>query len=151
VETGLYREGHVADLVEQDRAAVRLDEEAGTVGVRARERAAQVAEELRLEQAFRQRDAVDRDVRALRAGARVVDRAGDELLARAVSPRISTDVLSGATRAMEVNTSVIRWQRPRSTLRSSRASAPTGRVAAPASSARATVRLISSIRNGLLT
>ena len=45
-----------------------------------------VAEELGLEERLRQRRAVDGHERALRAGARVVDRAGHQLLARAGLP-----------------------------------------------------------------
>ena len=47
----LHLERHLADLVEKQRAAVGLDEQAGLVALRVRERAADVAEQLALERA----------------------------------------------------------------------------------------------------
>ena len=77
----LERRAHRRDLVEKQRALVRLLETtlAGADG--ARERAAHVAEELGLEQRFRNRAAVERDepIRAARAG--VMNRPRRELLA----------------------------------------------------------------------
>ena len=73
----------VADLVEEDGAAVGGLEEALLVGRRARERAADVAEELGFEQVVRERAAEERHERAVGARAVVVEAAGDELLARA--------------------------------------------------------------------
>ena len=78
----LQRQRNVADLVEEQGAAlgeldladVRLD--------RAGERAALVAEQLGLEQVLGDRGAIDRDEVAL-APAHLVDRAGEQLLAGA--------------------------------------------------------------------
>ena len=82
-DLGLRALAHVADLVEEERAAVGLLEPADALLVRARERALLVAEQLGLEQVLLQRRAVDLDERAVRAVGIVVDRAGDELLAGA--------------------------------------------------------------------
>ena len=73
----------VADLVEEDRAAARDLEAPEPPLERAGEGAALVAEELALDERAGQRRAVDGDERAFRAGAAPVDRARDELLARA--------------------------------------------------------------------
>ena len=82
-QLGLEGRGHLADLVEQERAAVGLGEEARARGGRAREGALHVAEELALEQGLGKRGAVDGDERAAGAAARGVDRAGQGGLARA--------------------------------------------------------------------
>src|SRR5262249_34330227 len=68
---------------EQQRAAVRRLEQAAMRAVRAGERAFLVAEELGLEQVLRHRAAIDRDERLILARARPVDRAREQLLARA--------------------------------------------------------------------
>ena len=78
----LHRRRGLADLVEEDRAAVGLVKESALLADGAGERAALVAEELGLQQRLRQRAAVDRDELAAAAGV-VVDGARDELLARA--------------------------------------------------------------------
>jgi len=80
---GLRRGDHVADLVEEDCAAVSDLEEPTLARRRAREGAPLVPEELRLDELGRDRGAVDLDVRLVREGARAVDGARDELLARA--------------------------------------------------------------------
>src|SRR5690606_939720 len=74
---------HLADLVEEQGAAVGGDEQAALGGVGAGEGAAHVAEQLALEQRADQRAAVDRDERLAGAAAAVVDGAGDQLLAGA--------------------------------------------------------------------
>jgi hypothetical protein len=83
----LQVEGHVADLVEKQRAAVGLLEAAAAHGLRAGEGAALVAEEFALEQVLRDRRGVDRDEGALAAEiaarAVAVQRARDQLLAGA--------------------------------------------------------------------
>ena len=79
----LQRERHLADLVEQQRAAIGRGEQAGVIVGRAGERALDVAEQLALEQLLGQRRAVERDERLLRARARAVDRARDRALAGA--------------------------------------------------------------------
>ena len=73
----------LADLVEEERAAVGALEAARARGDGARERAALVAEELALEHALGERLAVDRDERPADAVAPVVQQARDQLLAGA--------------------------------------------------------------------
>ena len=75
--------GQVSDLVEEQRAAVRGLEETGARADCARERAARVTEELALDELLRDRRAVHGDHRLAGASRAVVDRARDELLARA--------------------------------------------------------------------
>src|SRR6185369_170489 len=87
-EARLQVERHVADLVEEERAAVGLLKAAAPRRLRTGERAALVAEELRLEQVLRDRRGVDRDERAARARAVLVQRVGDEFLA---GPRLAGD------------------------------------------------------------
>ena len=82
-ELGLQRQGHLADLVEEDGAAVGELELAELALVGAGEGAALVAEELGLEELEGEGGAVDLDEGALAAGGAVVDGAGDELLADA--------------------------------------------------------------------
>src|SRR5262245_36898018 len=82
----LERERDVADLVEEQRALVGELEEALLVVERPGERAAHVAEELRLEQGLRDRRAVHDDERPLAALAHLVDRPGHDLLARPALP-----------------------------------------------------------------
>jgi hypothetical protein len=59
-ELRLNLEGHVTDLVQKDRSAVRLDEETHALRLGVGEGAANVAEELALEERRRHRRAVDR-------------------------------------------------------------------------------------------
>src|SRR5262245_6190467 len=80
---GLERQRRVAELVEEQRAAVRHLEQARPFAVGAGERAALVAEQLALHQLLGQRAAVDRDERALAALRPAVDLARDDLLAGA--------------------------------------------------------------------
>src|SRR2546428_349253 len=82
-ELRLERGRHVADLVQEDRAAVGLREEPGCVADRAGEGAAHVPEELALEQRLGERAAVDGHERPLAARAVRVDGACDEFLAGA--------------------------------------------------------------------
>src|SRR5436853_7346076 len=72
----------VADLVEKDGAAVGRLELADLELVGPGEGAALVAEHLALEELARHRGAVDLDEGPGPAGGELVDRAGDELLAR---------------------------------------------------------------------
>ena len=83
----LQRRAHRPDLVEEERALVRLLEPSLPRADRAGERAADVAEELRLEQRFRNRAAVERDEAVGAARAAVMNRARGELLAGARSRR----------------------------------------------------------------
>src|SRR5260370_1178298 len=82
-ELGLEVHRHLDDLVEQERAAVGLFQEAGLVGGGAGEGALRVAEELRLDEIPGQRRAVDLDPRPLAARAALVQRVRDQLLAAA--------------------------------------------------------------------
>ena len=66
---GLRPRRQLADLVEEQRAAVRLLEDAGAIGDRAGERAARVAEQLGLDEIVGQRRAVERAERLVRAAA----------------------------------------------------------------------------------
>ena len=79
----LHRRRQLADLVEEERAAVRRLEAADAPLARAGEGAALVAEELALEQRLRDRGAVHDDEGLVAARAELVDRARDELLAGA--------------------------------------------------------------------
>ena len=74
---------HVADFVEEQRAAVGLLEAADALAVGAGERALLVAEQFGLEQVFLQGRAVHLDEVARRAQRVAMDRAGDQLLAGA--------------------------------------------------------------------
>ena len=82
-QRGLERWRELADLVEEERAAVRALERALVPTVGAGERALLVAEELARDERRRERAAVDDDERAARARALVVERACDQLLAGA--------------------------------------------------------------------
>ena len=77
---------HVADFVEEDRAAVRLLELADLFLGRAGERALLVAEELRLDQLLGDGRAVDLHEALAAAQAVAMDGARDELLADPLSP-----------------------------------------------------------------
>src|SRR5690606_7213571 len=72
---------HVADLVEEQRAALGLLEAAAAHGGGAGEGAAFVAKEFGLEQVARDGRRVEGDEGLVRARAVAVQRAGDELLA----------------------------------------------------------------------
>ena len=74
---------HVADLVEEERAAFRLLEAPGGARLRAGEGAALMAEQLRFDQVARDRRHVDGDERPVAPLAVVMQRARDELLAGA--------------------------------------------------------------------
>ena len=83
-DLGLRLQRHVADLVEEERSAVRLLELPGAPIGRAREGALLVPEELALEEVLGDRGAVDVDERAVGPVAHLVHEPGDELLAGAV-------------------------------------------------------------------
>ena len=72
---------HLADLVEKQRAALGLLEQAALARFGAGECAALVAEQLAFQQIVRQRAAVDRNERKIAARAQVVERARGQLLA----------------------------------------------------------------------
>ena len=83
----LHMEGHIADLVEENRPAVGLFELARLAAFfRSGKGSALIPEELGLEQIFRNRPAVDRHERLVPAAAGQMDRLGHDLLARAGLP-----------------------------------------------------------------
>ena len=82
-ELHLHGEAHVADLIEEERAALGEFEASLAGGERAREGALLVAEEFALEQIRRDRPAIDRHERVRGALRELVDVARDQFLARA--------------------------------------------------------------------
>ena len=99
-QLGLQAEGHVADLVEQQRAAVGLGEETLPGLNRAREAPLRVAEDLALEQLVGNGGRVDCDERPGRPRAARMDRSRDELLANA---RLAGDEDGGGGACDEVD------------------------------------------------
>ncbi len=85
-QAGLRLHRHVADLVEEERAAFRLFETAGVAGRRAREGALLVAEQIGFDQLAWDRRHVDGDERTLAALAVIVQSLGDQFLAGAGFP-----------------------------------------------------------------
>ena len=79
----LQRRRHVADLIEEQRAAIRLLEATSPLCIGAGEGALLVAEELRLQQLRGYRRGVERDERSCCAWAMVVQRPCDQFLAGA--------------------------------------------------------------------
>src|SRR5262245_36728010 len=71
---GLERERHLADLVEEERAAIGRFEEADLALVGTGERSALVPEQLALEESFGQRGAVELDQRLVATRRLAVDR-----------------------------------------------------------------------------
>src|SRR5262249_6790199 len=82
-QLGLQLERQLADLVEEDRAAVCQLEASSLRDVRAGEGASFAAEQLALDQRRRQRAAVDHDKPPVTPRAAVMDGSGDEFLAGA--------------------------------------------------------------------
>ena len=82
----MHRQGQLADLVEHERAAVRLREESAARLRRSGEGAAGVAEQLRLGEIAGDGRAVEAHQRTGRAAALRVDERGDQLLA---GPRLA--------------------------------------------------------------
>src|SRR5690606_5443341 len=80
---GLKRKGQLADLVQEQRAAVGLLEESPVGLLRAGERAARMAEELALEEGLGDPGTVDRDERPAPARRGDVDRAREDSFSRA--------------------------------------------------------------------
>src|SRR5213596_1087357 len=76
----LRRGGHLADLVQEEGATARRREQTLLVAHGARERALDVSEQLRLEQALGERPAVERQERAFGTRRALVNVAGDDLL-----------------------------------------------------------------------
>ena len=84
----MQRQGQLSDLVQQQRAATCLLEQARLVPGGSRERSTDMPEQLRLEQALRDRGAVDGDERGRHAGARPMNRLRDDFLA---GPALTSD------------------------------------------------------------
>jgi len=80
---GLRWERHVADFIKEDRAAIALLEFADALDSCAGESAFFVAEEFAFEKIFGNGSAVNREKRFIAAAAVMLDRAGDQFLARA--------------------------------------------------------------------
>ena len=99
---------HLADLVEEERAAVGLLEEALLVAQRAGEGAALVAEQLALEQVLGQRAAVDRQDALLARGLEKWMARAMSSLPVPLSPWISTVDAVRATRSMRPKIACIR-------------------------------------------
>ena len=89
----LQVERHVADLVEEQRAAFGLLETSAALRLRAGERAALVAEQLRFEQVLRDRRGVDRDERPAARGLCLCSARATSSLPVPDSPVISTVAL----------------------------------------------------------
>ncbi len=85
-QLGLDGRNHLADLVEEEHATARLLDTPRLGGHRAGERAALVAEQLRLEQRIGQRRAVDRDERPAAPARGVMNEPCDDFLA---GPRLA--------------------------------------------------------------
>jgi hypothetical protein len=81
-QLGLRPRGQFADLVEKQRAGVRVLEHTPSFAHCACERAARVTEQLRFDQVFRQRRAVQRAERPVGARTEAVQHPCDEFLAR---------------------------------------------------------------------
>ncbi len=94
-ELRLQRRGKLADLVEEDGAALGLLEDAGAVRDRPAEGAPEVTEELTFDQVLGDAAAVDGDERPLRTARQVVDRPRDDLLPRPGLPFDEDDRLRG--------------------------------------------------------
>src|SRR4029453_5908294 len=85
-ELGLQRQRQLCYLVQVDRAPLGVLELPGLPAMRSSEGALLMAEELGLEQAMRNRGAVDLDERALAAGRVRVDGPGDEVFPHTAFP-----------------------------------------------------------------
>ena len=96
-QLGLHVGGQVADLVEEQRAAVGQLEAALARRHRAGERAALVPEQLALDQRRRQRGAVHAHERPPAAALRLCTARANSSLPVPVSPRITTEASVGAT------------------------------------------------------
>ena len=77
----MQRQRHIADLVEEQRAAVSGVEQAGLVTVGAGKGALAIAEQFALQQVLRQRRTVLHDERLAAPRAAIVDGAGNQFLA----------------------------------------------------------------------
>ena len=94
-QLGLQRTAHVADLVQENGAAVGFLHAAQLLFDSAGEGAFLVAEQFAFQQVFGDGGAVDADVVVLAAMAQAVQRPGDQLLARAAFPQDEHGGVSG--------------------------------------------------------
>jgi hypothetical protein len=78
-EHRLHARGHLADFVQEQRAAIGEDGEARFVAIGIRETTPDVTEEFRLDQRVGQRRAIDRHEMMTTPGARLMDEAGHDL------------------------------------------------------------------------
>ena len=100
----LHLKAHLADFVEENRAAVRGLEAAQAVAVGAGEAAASVAEELGFEQGLGDRRAVDGDERLVRAGRMRVNNWATTSLPTPLSPVMNTLASPAAARVARART-----------------------------------------------
>ena len=118
-QLGLGRPRQLADLVEEDRAPAGRDEQPGVVAIGPGEGAADVAEELVLQQVVGDRRAVDRQEHLVRARARRrARRRATSSLPVPDSPVISTVLRVGPTLRIRVLTACIGGLSPTSASRS---------------------------------
>ena len=99
-DLGLSAQTHVADLIQEQRAAVGLLELSPFHGRRAAEGAAFVSEQLALDQGLRNRGTVHRHKGPIHPGAMLMDGPGHQFLARSI---FSTDQYAtvGRTRGLD--------------------------------------------------
>jgi len=86
-EFSLERHGHLGDLIQKDRATIRLCQQPLACGSRAGEGTSNMAEQFALQQRFRDAGAIDSHEAAGAPGAVVVDGLGYQLLPRAALAR----------------------------------------------------------------
>src|SRR5262249_28685053 len=99
-QLGLHRERHFADLIEEQRAAIRQFKAAGFVPERSRKSPFHVPEEFALEETFGNRAAIQLDQGTLASRALLVDGSRDQLLSR---PAFSGDQDGSVGRRDELN------------------------------------------------
>ena len=100
-EHDLHAGAHLADFIEEHGAVGRHLQQPGLIAVRAREAAAHVTEQFRLQQRIGQASAIDGDQPARRAGTAIVNEARDDFLAHT---RLACDehLGAGSRRAVDV-------------------------------------------------
>ena len=149
-ELHLHLRADLADLVEEERPAVGLLEEAALRGGRARERAPLVPEELTLEDRLGERRAVHRDERLVARGLFAWMARATSSLPVPLSPTMSTVAVVGATCATVLYTPSIAGAVPticRRRRRARRADRPTPLGARASAAARSPRRPCASARS----
>ena len=109
---GLQLQRQVADLVQEQCAAVGSLEPPDGLRDRPGEGSALVTEEFAFEQTRRNRGAVDRDKALMPARTGLVNRLRDQFLSGAGFPSSSTALSTGATIAIASRTSLNAWLSP---------------------------------------